>query len=297
MARILEDYKAQFRRPNNTLIQLILINVTVFVIASLVRLGGDQARAYTSFFLTMYSDLGILLYHPWTIITSFFTHFGFFHIVSNMLGLYWFGMIVEDLIGSKKLLSLYVLGGLVGNIAFLLLYNLPGMPALQILGASGAVFAIVVAAAVLSPDYRLNLIFFGPVKISYIAAVYVFMSVLGLGGGNAGGNMAHLGGAALGWLYVVQLRKGNDLGYLVHFVLDFFKSITSKKSRMKVSHSKKEKKKAYANTKASTGTSRSTGSNIADQQEIDRILDKISATGYESLSKEEKDKLFSAGKN
>jgi hypothetical protein len=210
-----------------------------------------------------------------------------------MLGIYWFGLIFQDFVGSKKLISIYFLGGLFGGLAYLLAYNLiPYFSHNQALmvGASGSVFAVVVGAATLTPDTRLFLLFFGPVKIKYLAAVYVFLSLLGTAGMNAGGSIAHLGGAFMGYLYVLQLRKGTDLGKPIHFVVDFFKNLVSPKPKMKVTY---RRDKAYVG-KSASGQKRADISSNPDQEVIDAILDKISEQGYDKLTPEEKQLLFKA---
>lgn len=283
---IWDDYKAEFDKTNNALIQFILVNVSVFVIISLFNLFGLD---FVGRYLTLPSFLGDLLLKPWTIVTYAFMHGGLGHILMNMIGLYLFGRIIADLIGNSKLISLYFLGAISAALAFVLIYNLnPEFISVHgyLVGASGSVFAIGVAAATLVPDYRFRPPFIGPIKISYIVAFYVFMSILGTKGDNAGGNYAHLGGALLGWFYIKQLQQGNDLGKPVFVVIDFFTSLFKKKDKLKVSYSAKKKS-------TSPGSSPVANSNVS-QAEIDKILDKISQSGYESLSKEEKKKLFSA---
>lgn len=284
---IWDDYKAEFNKTNNALIQFILVNISVFVVVSLFGLFGVDM---VSSFLHLPSNIAELVLKPWTVITYAFMHAGLFHLLSNMLGMYWFGRIIADLVGNSKLISLYFLGALVAAISFVLIYNVnPEFSNVNayLVGASGAVFAISVAAATLVPDYRFHLIFIGPVKISYIVAVYVFISILGTKGPNAGGNYAHLGGALIGWIYIKQLQQGNDLGRPVFAVIDFFVSLFKKKDKLKVSYSAKK-------SGSVSSPSTTTKSNEVSQQEIDAILDKISQSGYESLSKEEKQKLFSA---
>ncbi len=299
MASLFEDYKAQFRKPGNHLTQLILINITVFVVYQLVALIDffsfqKTAEIFIIPNIALTSNLSVLVFKPWTIITSFFTHFGLMNILFNMLSLYWFGFIVSDLIGQKKMLATYVLGGLAGGIAFILLFNFvptyAGNINAQLVGASGAVFALSTAAATISPDYTIRLFLIGPVKLKYLVGVYIFISILGLKGSNAGGDIAHLGGALMGFIYVRTLRNGTDLGKFVYVILEFFSKPTSlfqRKPKMKVTH----------NTFSSSNTTNTNKTTtIVSQFEIDAILDKISNSGYESLTKEEKEKLFKASK-
>ena len=161
-------------------------------------------------------------------------------------------------------------------------------------GASAAVYAITVAAATLSPNYTFYLLFLGPVKIKYIAAVAIFLSFLGSVGTNAGGDIAHLGGAFIGYLYVKQLQNGNDIGAWVIRFMDFVQSFFKRPSNIKVTH-RSEKAKTVKSRPVRKSSAKK-GAEEASQEQIDAILDKISQSGYESLSKEEKQQLFNASK-
>ncbi|MCC9168901.1 rhomboid family protein [Pontibacter harenae] len=298
---IFQDIKDSFRQPNNTLKQLILINVIVFVVLVVSRTilswsGSGWMFVAVMDYISLPSIPYVLLFRPWTLITYFFTHVDFLHIIFNMLNMYWFGQLVREYLGDKRLLSLYILGGLAGGILFVVLYNvLPlfSMTNAQMIGASASVLAIVVAAATLLPNYSFNLLLLGPVKIKYIAAVLVFVSFAFAAGENAGGNIAHLGGALLGWVFVKQLQRGNDLGRPIHATFDFFTNLFKRKPKLKVSH-RRTSGAANGSKKSPGATTTFTGPGKPSQNEIDRILDKISSSGYESLSKEEKQKLFQA---
>lgn len=302
MNSIVEEFKYAFKRPDNGLIQLLVINLAVFVVLLilevLLTISGNRAL-YDSLVLQlmMPSDLDAFLRRPWTLITYFFTHTGFFHILFNMLFLYWFGRLIAEFMGNRKVVSLYVLGGIAGGFFFMLIYNtLPffadRVASSAMLGASAGVFAVTVGAATLMPNYTFFLFLIGPVKIKYIAIFYVFVSFVQSTGANAGGELAHLGGALIGYLYIKQIQNGNDWGKPVWAVLDFFGGLFKRKPKIRVSHS---------NRKSATRTTydANRGGQVrprADQDEIDAILDKISASGYESLTKEEKQKLFNASK-
>lgn len=299
---LVEEFKNAFKKSNNGLIQLILINGIVFfvlrileVILVLTGIVGETFSYHQTYLniLGLPSDPGQLLLRPWTFITTFFTHYGFFHILFNMLFLYWFGQLVKDYLGNRKLINLYILGGLAGGILYILIYNLSPLFVDEVgrsslIGASASVFAIVVAAATLMPDHQFFLLILGPVKIKYIAIFYVFMSFFGAIGSNAGGDIAHLGGAIIGFVYIKQLQRGIDLGGWIQSVWDFIRSFFAR-PKVKVTHRNRPttstmKKSRPAKTKASG----------VPQDEIDAILDKISEKGYESLTKEEKQKLFNA---
>lgn len=296
---IIDDIKQAFRQPNNTLKQLILINVIVFVALIITRTilyltGGSGIYNVLMRYIALNSDPIIFITRPWTLITYFFTHEGFLHIIFNMLNLYWFGQLVREYLGEKKLMSLYILGGIAGGALYMLSYNFIPYFADRaafsfMIGASASVLAIVVAAATLLPNYTFNLILIGPIRIKYIAAFLVLLSISGAVGDNAGGNIAHLGGAFIGWLYIKQLQRGNDMGRPVHAVLDFFTGLFKRRPKLKVTH-----RRSATSSNGSASKAGFTGANKPSQNEIDRILDKISSSGYESLSKEEKQKLFQA---
>ena len=291
---ILNDIRTAFNRRDNALNQLMLINVLVFVALILIRVitfitsSGDLYEDVVRIF-SLPSEPDALIRRPWTVLTYAFLHQGFLHIIFNLLNLYWFGSLVREYLGDRKLVSLYILGGLAGAVFFLLSYNLipvfrMGPPA-EVLGASGAVTAIIVGAATLLPDYTFNLFLFGPVRIKYIAAVVVLISLAGIDGGNAGGEIAHIGGAILGFVFIKQLQRGTDLGRPVQAVGDFVGSVFSGRPRLRVTHRGRTEEAASARR----------GTVVKpEQDEIDLILDKISRSGYESLSKDEKQKLFRA---
>ena len=286
------DIKNAFRLPDNGLIQLILINVIIFVALLILKVflvlsGSEQIYALIIEQLTLPSSLDKLIYRPWSVITYFFIHEGFLHILWNMLILYWFGKLIKDFLGNKHLVNLYIIGGLTGGVFYIIAYNL--LPYFQdqvegavLLGASAGVFAVVVGAATYMPNYTFFLLFIGPVRIFYIAAFVILISIAGTIQANAGGNIAHLGGALIGYIFIRQLQKGNDLGKPVTSILEGFKSFFTREAKIKVTHTKKSIKK--------------TPRSDSDQTEIDAILDKISESGYEKLTKEEKQKLFNASR-
>ena len=301
---MLDEFKQAFYRHNNAPAQLIIINVVIFVVLALLSVISSYTPFSAEFdFLhrqfAIPSNFFDFLTRPWTAVTYMFTHSlkDVFHILFNMLILYWFGRLFAEYLGSDKLIALYVLGGLSGAAVFLLTYNtIPALAASNtyMVGASAAINAIVVAAAVLLPNYAFYLLFFGPVKIKYIAAVTVFLSVLGtslnnLGSPNEniGGNFAHLGGALMGYIYMKQLQAGSNWGMWVTVTLEWIKNLFKPKPKVKVSYRKDQP----------NYTAKASGDKGYTQAEIDAILDKISAGGYESLTKEEKEKLFNASKN
>ncbi len=288
-----DDLRRAMRANGNVLHRLILYNVAVYVVlvvlgAVLGLSGLGWLYAAVKSALMLPSWLPTLLIRPWTLLTYAFTHESFFHILFNMLNLYWFGQLLVEYLGARRLMSIYVLGALAGAVAFLLAMNL--IPVLvtrfgypPILGASGAVSAVIVGTATLLPDYTFMLILLGPVRIKWIAAVLVLLSVSGLTGDNAGGQFAHLGGALLGFMFVKQLQSGRDLGAPLQRAWAWLTGLFEPKPTMRVSGSTR-------------GTATAVPTPSADEAAIDLILDKINRSGYESLSKEEKQQLFRASK-
>ncbi|MCI1188943.1 rhomboid family intramembrane serine protease [Hymenobacter sp. DH14] len=299
---IVQDIRTAFNRRDNALVQLILLNVLVFaavVLLEAITYLGQAAAAQVLVMrqLELSANLGVLLRHPWTVLTYAFTHQGFFHILFNMLNLYWFGQLLREYLGDRRLVSIYVLGALAGAAVFLLAYNLipilrPAADAGQmVLGASAAVTAVIVAAATLLPDYTFMLILIGPVKIKWIAAAVVLISLAGVNSNNTGGEIAHLGGALLGFVFIKQLQAGRDLGRPVQAVGNWFARFSNRQPAMRVSRSERRPEPVAA---AAASPARKPAPGQPLQDEIDTILDKISRSGYESLSKEEKQKLFRA---
>lgn len=295
----LDDFKNVWKRPENGLIQIIVINLIVFVAVNALRVilnisGAGNVAAFMMQQLMLPAEVGEFITRPWTIITYFFTHTGFFHILFNMLFLYWFGKLVVEYLGSRRLVALYVLGGLAGGVFYMLMYNFVPFYAARLngavmLGASAGVYAVVVGAATLMPNFTFFLFLLGPVRIKYIAMFFVVLSFFQADGSNAGGDLAHLAGALLGFVFIKQLQKGSDMGKPVYASLNFIKGLFSKRAKIKVSY-KSERGGGFNNTTKRGKT------DINPQREIDAILDKISARGYESLTKEEKQKLFNASK-
>lgn len=295
-----QDIRAAFTRRDNALNQLIIINVLVFavlIILNAILFIAQKRVVYLPPIMrqvALSSDPLVLLRHPWTLLTYAFVHSidSPLHILFNMLNLYWFGQLIREYLGDRRLVSLYVLGALAGAVVFLLSYNLlpvfQGQIGIPLIGASAAVTAIIVAAATKLPNYTFLMFLFGPVKIKWIAAVVVVvLSIAPIYGGNPGGGLSHLGGALLGFLYIKQLDAGRDLGWPVVKVGNWFSRLLQRGPAMKVTH-------RTATSSPGRSAASSAGPGTTHPEEVDLILDKISRSGYESLSKEEKQKLFRA---
>ncbi|HSI75817.1 MAG TPA: rhomboid family intramembrane serine protease [Lunatimonas sp.] len=293
------NLKHAFDHKDNGLYKIIAINIILFLAFMVLRVfltlgGGEEVyRSVISFFM-MPAHIPALLTKPWTLFTYMFLHEGFLHILFNMLFLYWFGLLVNEFLGSRKLVNLYILGGLAGGLFYVVIYNLAPYFSNEVerslmLGASAGVFAVVVAAATLRPDTEFRLLLIGPVKIKYIAIFYVLVAFANSTGSNAGGELAHLGGAILGYYYILQLNKGKDIGMPIQAIGAFIRNLFSKKPNVKVTY---RRPGTEMKSKPSPPSSSSTHTTTSTQEEIDKILDKIAEKGYDNLSKEEKRKLF-----
>jgi len=284
---IIEDFRNAWNKENNGLIKIILINIIVFVSMSIlevfVTLSG-LSEVFNSFLnkLMLPASLKVFIFQPWSLITYFFLHMNFMHILWNMLFLYWFGKIIHNNIGNNAVISLYIIGGIIGGLSYMALFNIIPFYDNRIseslmLGASAGVFSVVVGSATLLPNYTFYLLFLGPVRIKYIALFYVLLSFFDVTGSNGGGEIAHLGGALIGYLYIRQLQNGVNMGQGIIDIINLF-SKNKRGGYDKKEEDTKEMKKDIS------------------QNEIDKILDKISESGYASLSKKEKEKLFNASK-
>ncbi|MDO6760426.1 rhomboid family intramembrane serine protease [Tamlana sp. 2_MG-2023] len=282
MSTLVDDIKKKLSNLN-VLEKIIAINVVVFILSFLLK-------PIISWF-ELPSNFNDFILNPWTIITYAFLHYDVLHILFNMLWLYFLGQMFLNLFSSKMALNIYFLGAISGGLLFVLSYTL--LPSVfqgntRLLGASAAVRALLIFLCAYMPNQQMRFFTFN-IKLWYIGAFIVVLDVLGLFGTNAGGNLAHLGGALLGFVYAKQLLKGKDIGKGFESLLDtvsgWFKS--SKKGPLKTVHKNKSKVGGYAKSDFNA---------FNNQKKIDVILDKISKSGYESLTAEEKEFLFRAGK-
>jgi membrane associated rhomboid family serine protease len=287
---VIEEIKESFK-TGSVLTKLIYVNLGVFVTVKLVQVvfflfGAGEAATFTIIhWLAVPAEVSELITRPWTIFTYMFLHEGFLHILFNILWLYWFGRIFLEYLDERKLFGVYILGGLAGAFLYILSFNLfPAfsqmLPIARALGASAAVLAIVISISVYVPNYTITLLFLGPVKLKYIAAVMVVLDIISIAGANPGGHIAHLGGALFGWFYIRQYRQGTDLTRGVTVVARKIVSWFKPQAKMKVEYKKTASDHDYLMQKAER------------QKRIDDILDKISKSGYDSLTKEEKEILF-----
>ncbi|MDR1155494.1 MAG: rhomboid family intramembrane serine protease [Bacteroidales bacterium] len=280
-----------FFKTNDAVIGLIAVNVAVFVLYHVLRMFYSLFTDIRDFPLDHWlgapADVDTLIGRPWTLITYMFFHQGILHILFNMLWLYWFGRIFRTYFSGWQLVNVYILGGLAGALFYVLSYNIFPVFAVEkhfaiLLGASAGVLAVVMAISCHVPKYTVNLLFFGRIRLIYIALVTLVLDIISIStSDNSGGHIAHLGGAFFGYLFAVNFLKGRDItawfGRFCAWTGSFFKS----KPKLKVAYKRPPTDDREYNRQKNE-----------DQQEIDRILDKISKGGYESLTRKEKEILF-----
>ncbi len=246
-------------------------------------MGPDQ---FMGKWFAVPAALEVLVFQAWGLLTYMFLHLDFWHLFANMFWLYYLGQLFVQFLGEKKLLSLYLVGGIAGGLLYIIAFNLfpvfKGiLPVSRALGASASVMAIVVGLATYAPNYAIRIVLIGDVKLKYIAIFSFVMDVLSVSGTNSGGHIAHLGGAALGYYFAKEWGKGKDITAWIYVPINFIASLfkSSSASKLKVKYKSKKKKSSKKSD---------------NQSEVDAILDKISRSGYESLSKSEKETLFKA---
>ncbi len=286
---IWDEIKLTFRKGNN-LYRLIYINISVFLILAIVSgigflLNNPEISGKALDLISVPASFSALLARPWTLITYMFTHKEVLHILFNMLWLYWFGRIFLEYLDERKLVAVYLLGGISGALVYVLSFNI--FPAFAgvvnesvAIGASASVMAIVIAIAAYVPDYVIQLFLFGRIKIKYMAlGIFVLTSIMDFSV-NSGGKLAHIGGALFGYIYTINLKHGRDMGKGFNRIIDFFVTAFKPRKKLKVTHKKVATEYEYNKIKAE------------HQKVINSILEKISKGGYDSLTKEEKQILF-----
>ena len=290
MNSIYNEIKSTFRQ-GSMLNRLLYINLGFFLIYKLVVVFLFLLKMES---IQMISNLGvssnfeILKSKPWTLITYMFFHKGFLHLLVNLMWLFFGGKIFLRYLSNKQLMSTYVLGGISGVLFYILAFNyLPAFEGVEsiAIGASASVLAILLAIATYVPNYQVELTFVGRVKLKQIAIFSIVLDILLIPQGNAGGHIAHLGGAFYGYIFAKQLKNGKDVSKWFDQLITYLSNIIKRKSApLKTVHKRAKNDDQWRKEKVQT------------QEQINLILEKISKSGYESLSKEEKDTLFKASK-
>ena len=291
---LIEDIKFQYK-IGNIAIRLIFWNLIFFIIpevffavAQLFHVNID----YLSFvsLSTNWNDLG---WKPWSILSYAFFHAGVIHLVFNMLMLHFTSRLFLTFFSQKQLFGVYIFSSIFSGLIYLLGYNfLPALSSVStsIVGASGAIMAILIATTTYMPFMDVRLALFGKVKLWQIAILFLLVDLIQLPMNNTGGHIAHLSGAFFGYIYIKLLQNGTDMSRIVSAVIDFFANLFNPKKTTPF-------KKVHVNPKK-PAVKRESRIIVKDktQQQLDEILDKISQSGYDSLTAEEKEFLFKAGK-
>jgi membrane associated rhomboid family serine protease len=279
MRSIWTDIKNIIQQPGQGLLKIIIANGAIFIALMIVRVGlliAGKSELFDAFFaqVSLPSSLDLILQRPWSLLTYFFLHIEVFHLVFNMMFLYWFGIIIQDFIGNKRLVQLFFYGGLAGAAAFIIAMNTVSFFIEKgpnfMNGASAGVFAVVVAAATIRPNYEVRLLLIGQVQIKYISAFYVLWSFIETTGSNAGGNIAHLGGAISGFIFAKNFLAASRPQAIFEIKIKEFAQVVNQKIQPR-----KEPE-------------------IVPEEELNSILDKISQSGYDSLTDYEQKRLFKA---
>ena len=282
-------------RTANTLTKLIVVNLGVFVVVKFVLILLLIFNVSGSFILSYFAvpaDVVQLVFRLWTPITYMFLHEGVLHLFFNMLSLFWFGKIFLLYFSEKQLVGLYLFGGIMAALFYVVAFNLfpfyaPLVHNSLLLGASGSIMAIILATAFQAPTMELQLLFIGNVKLKYIAIVAVLTSFFGITSSNGGGQLAHLGGALAGYFFVVSLRKGTDL-------TNFFSKLLATVSHW-FAPRKMKAKPNFSKSNVRMSDAEYNENKARKMARIDHILDKIKTSGYESLTADEKKQLFEQG--
>ena len=283
---ILDDLKLQYK-TGGIVQKLIFWNIGFFLFSLVFFYSFSVEQFQIPTWIALSSDLGVFVRTPWTLITFNFFHSGFLHLFFNLMVLHFSGRLFNTYFTDKQLLGIYVLGGVFSGITFVLSYLFIGKAGLLV-GASGAIMAILIATATYAPFMLLRIPLIGIVKLWHVAFVILLIDLIQMPLDNTGGHLAHLGGALFGFIYIKLLQTGKDITKPFSALLDTFANLFKPKKKTPF-------KKVHRNATKNVVNSSVSNKDFA-QKQIDDILDKISKSGYDSLTKEEKEFLFKAGK-
>ncbi len=286
MATIIDTLKNKYHTGSMP-VKLIFINTAIFlllrIIAIICTFSGIDADTVILQWIEMPSSPAVFLTRPWTVITYMFSQYDVLHILFNMLWLYWFGSVFLFTGNARQMLALYLYGGVCGALLYFVSYNL--LPIFNgingwLIGSSASVLAIVSATAMRHPNYKMGLLFIGEISLKWIAVAIIAIDFLSISGTNAGGHIAHLGGAFAGFIWALALNNGHDITRPLNAMLDYFANLLTKVTQNKTSRSSRRHYQSQQNKAKS------------DMETLDEILDKIKKSGYTSLTAEEKRRLF-----
>ncbi len=280
----------------SALTRLIYINIGIFLLLKIiyVLLGrGDEAYRTLLEYVGVPADPEYLLYRPWTLLTYMFTQFEFLHLLFNVLWLYWFGSIFLNYFSGKKLMGVYLLGGIAGAVCYIIAYNtIPYFAIARLsssaIGASASVMAIVFAVCTYLPNHKIYIFLIGPVNLIYLAIFTALIDIISIPSDNAGGHIAHLGGAFFGCLFTYGIKHNRDIASWIVSIFEKIRDLFSDKKNVRLRYKK--------NVSEMTDQEYNMYKKQRDDR-VNEIFDKISRSGYESLTKEEKEILFKAGRD
>ncbi|MFC4480226.1 rhomboid family intramembrane serine protease [Flavobacterium chungangensis] len=285
---ILDDLKLQYRLGGIAM-RVMYWNIACFIVSLIFFYNYSNGFFNFPSWIALSSDPQVFMFKPWTFLTYAFFHDGFLHLLFNMMVLNFASSLFLTYFTQKQYLGLYLLSALFAGVAFALSFYLSNIGG-SIVGASAAIMAILVATTTYSPLMNVRLFLFGNVKLWHITAVIIILDLMQFRLGNMGGHISHLAGAFFGFVYIKLLQNGTDLSTIVSKTLDFFANLFKKSPTTPFTKVHKNYRKPTEKTTSRIVTKDKT------QQQIDEILDKISQSGYDCLTKEEKEFLFKAGK-
>lgn len=288
MSSIIDDLKTQYKFGGISQ-KLIFWNIAVFLVSLLFFYQFGTGSFDFPNWIALSSETSSLIFKPWTLLTYCFFHDGFGHLFFNMMVLNFSSQLFLTFFNQKQWLGVYILSAIFAGIVFVLSYYFLNLNA-SIVGASAAIMAILVATTTYSPLMNVRLLLIGNVKLWHITLVILVIDLMQIRMDNTGGHIAHLAGAFFGFIYIKLLENGTDLSKLISNTINFFVNLfsTSPSTPFKKVHKNYKKPVGKVVSKIITKDRK--------QQQVDEILDKISRSGYDSLSKDEKDFLFQSGK-
>ncbi len=296
-ANFLDELKSMYRR--NMFMKLIFINVAVYLALNMLMVFAELSKTGSDFWTYIMYAVGLptrledFIYQPWSLFTSMFTHYSFLHLLMNMIMLYFVGRLFEQVFTGKRLLYTYLLGGFAGGMIELLAHQI--FPALLgqnilVVGASGSVMALFIMIAFNQPNLRVAFPFLPPFRIIWLALVYILLDLLRLGANDGIAHFAHVGGALIGMLGAQNVHSSRNIIVATENGMTSFFNLFRRKKRPKLTVKKGRDVRKMTDEEYNADAK-------ARQDEINRILDKIGKSGYDSLSKKEKDFLFNQSKN
>lgn len=297
MAGIINTLKYKFS-TSSMLMKIIFINIGVFIalrIGIIICTFMNIDESSILHWIQIPSETSLLLTRPWTIISYMFIHVDILHILFNMMWLYWFGSVFLLTANAKQMFALYIYGGVCGALAYIGAFNtFPYFAGTNgwLHGASASVIAIVAATAVRHPDYKMGLLFIGNISLKWIAIATIAIDFLSIDGSNAGGHIAHIGGAIIGVIYGLMLNRGVDITRPFNSMLDNIANVLRGISVSRLKYAKATSSNSHYSNDKKTGSRKQQTTTADDQQTLNTILDKIKKSGYTSLTAEEKKRLF-----